>query len=448
MNHGRSRFRWLGILLLVVSLVAAACGGDDDDEGKGSDTTKAPGGATTKVDAPGVTDTEIRFASFGTNSNNPLGTCVLDCYDDGIKAYFAYRNSEGGVHGRKLVLSKELDDELGKNKDRALEIISANDVFGAFSATQIASGWADIAEAGIPLWTWSIHPEGQNKDNVWGYLGATCYDCTGRFVPWTIKHAKATKVASLGYGVSQNSKLCAQGLKNSLELYNDDIGASVVYLNDELPFGLANGVAPEVTAMKKAGVDFVSTCIDLNGAKTFAQEMARQGMGDVPIYHPNTYNQQFVKDAGDLFVGDYIGVAFRPFEGKNNEALANFKKWMDKEGAELTEIAMIGWLNAELAYEGIEAAGENFDRDKVVAATNKLTAWSGEGLINPVDWTRQHQPPTQDDIATHGPAKDCFVIVQVNEDSDLEVVGDPAKPWKCWPGDTREWSEPVETNFD
>ena len=29
---------------------------------------------------PGVTDDEIRFSAFGTNSNNPLGTCVLDCF--------------------------------------------------------------------------------------------------------------------------------------------------------------------------------------------------------------------------------------------------------------------------------------------------------------------------------------------------------------------------------
>ena len=445
-KHSRSGLRALSALLVVLALVAVACGSDDDEK-TGSD--KPSGGGAKITGVPGVTDTEIRFASFGTNSNNPLGTCVLDCYDDGIKAYFAYRNDEGGVHGRKLVLSKELDDELGKNKDRALEIVSANDVFGAFSATQIASGWADISKAGIPMWTWSIHPEGQNHDNIFGYLGATCYDCTGRFLPWTIKHAKATKVASLGYGVSQNSKLCAQGLKKSLELYGDDVGgASVVYLNDDLPFGLANGVAPEVTAMKRLGVDFVSTCIDLNGAKTFSQEMERQGMGDVPIFHPNTYNQAFVKAAGKLFVGDYIGVSFRPFEAKANDALANFKKYMDKEGAELTEIAMIGWLNAELAYEGIEAAGENFDRDKAVAATNKLTEWSADGLIDPVDWSRQHAPPTQEDLATHGPAKDCFVIVQVNESSELEVVGDAAKPWKCWPGDTRDWSEPVETNFE
>ncbi len=66
---------------------------------------------------------------MGTNSNNPLGTCVLDCFSDGIQAYFDFRNSTGGVWGRKLVLAKKVDDELSKNQEKALEVVSANDTF-------------------------------------------------------------------------------------------------------------------------------------------------------------------------------------------------------------------------------------------------------------------------------------------------------------------------------
>src|SRR3954469_10256908 len=163
MKTALSRSRGPLVLVLALAMVLAACGSSDK-----SSSTKEQ----SKVSAPGVTDSEIRFAAFGTNSNNPLGTCVLDCYVDGIKAYFAWRNSEGGVNGRKLVLSKSLDDELGKNQVRALEIVGANDVFGAFSATQVASGWKDIADAGIPLYTWSIHPESNGLEGVFGYAGA------------------------------------------------------------------------------------------------------------------------------------------------------------------------------------------------------------------------------------------------------------------------------------
>ena len=60
-----------------------------------------------------MTDDEISYAAVGTQTGNPLGTCILDCYVDGIKAYFAFRNSEGGIFGRDLVLGEVLDDELG-----------------------------------------------------------------------------------------------------------------------------------------------------------------------------------------------------------------------------------------------------------------------------------------------------------------------------------------------
>jgi ABC-type branched-subunit amino acid transport system substrate-binding protein len=449
-DRRRGALRVLGIFF-ALALLLGACGNSDDDEDDagGTTDTEQPEGASTSVDAPGVTDTEIRFAAFGTQANNPLGTCVLDCYAQGIEAYFAYRNSEGGVHGREMKLTTKLDDELGKNKERALEIVAADDVFAAFSATQVATGWGDIAEAGIPLYTWSIHKEGM-RPGIFGYTGAICFDCTSRTIPWLTQVAEVTKIASLGYGISENSKLCAQGVEKSLELYADDLEGSpeVVYLNDDLPFGLPNGVAPEVTAMKNAGVQFVSTCLDLNGNKTIAQEMARQGMGDVPIYHPNTYNQEFIADNADLFEGDYVTAGFRPFEADAGDSLLDeFQTWMEETGSDLSELAMYGWINAHTAYEGILAAGEDFSREKVIAATDAMEDFTAGGLVTAIDFGRQHDQPTQDDRVTHGFEKECVVVLQV-ADGELEVVGDAEAPWNCWSNESIDWSEPESTNWE
>jgi hypothetical protein len=120
LKHARSKGRALVVIGVALALLAAGCG-SDGKKSSSSDTTVKPNAASVKITGvPGVTDSEIKFAAFGTNSNNPLGTCVLDCYVDGVKAYFAWRNSEGGIYGRKLVLDKVLDDELGKNQQRAL----------------------------------------------------------------------------------------------------------------------------------------------------------------------------------------------------------------------------------------------------------------------------------------------------------------------------------------
>lgn len=453
LTQRRGLLRAAGVAFALLLLLAACGNSDDGDDDAGGSSEASggeqPAGASTSVDAPGVTDTEIRFAAFGTQANNPLGTCVLDCYVQGIEAYFAYRNSEGGVHGRELVLSTKLDDELGKNKERALEIIAADDTFAAFSATQVATGWGDVADAGIPLYTWSIHKEGQ-RPGIFGYTGAICFDCTSRTIPYLTQVAEVTKVASLGYGISENSKLCAQGVEKSLELYADDLEGSpeVVYLNDDLPFGLPNGMAPEVTAMKNAGVEFVSTCLDLNGVKTIAQEMQRQGMGDVPIYHPNTYNQEFIAEAGDLFEGDFVSAGFRPFEADAGDSLLDeFETWMEETGSELSELAMYGWINAHTAAEGILAAGEDFDRAKVIEATDAMEDFTAGGLVTAIDFGRQHKAPTQDDRVTNGFEKECVALLQV-KDGELEVLGDAAKPWNCWSNESIDWSEPEATNWE
>lgn len=455
----RSSRRAIAVLLLL-SLVLVACGNSGDDESDGT-TTTADGGETTTTGAdggdrdtfvpisgvPGVSDEEIAFAAIGTRANNPLGTCLLDCYLEGIKAYFAFRNDEGGIYGRQLVLAQELDDELGQNQVRALEVISGNEVFAAFQATLIASGWGDLDAAGIPTYAWGIHAtEAAGRTRIFPSTVIPCADCTGRAVPYAAKVAGATKVAAIGYGVSENSKVCTNGIADSIGLYTDDIGAEMAYVNDELEYGLANGIGPEVSAMKEAGVDFIATCIDLNGMKTLATELDRQGMQDVVLYHPNTYNQQFVAEADGLFEGDIVSVQFLAFEAEaEGTALEDFLTWMEEQGSEPSELAMVGWLNASLAFEGLLAAGPEFDRDKVTAATNAITDFDAGGLLEPVDWTKAHSTYTQAtrDVDT---GKECTVLVRV-EDGAFTTVAPAAEPWLCWEQATTDWSEPVPTSF-
>jgi hypothetical protein len=155
-----------------------------------------------------------------------------------------------------------------------------------------------------------------------------------------------------------------------------------------------------------------------------------------------------VKNAGQLFEGDYVGVAFRPFEAASGKSsLALFKKWIDETNGKVTEIAMRGWINAETAFKGLEDSGPNFDRAKVIDATNKLTAWTAGGLIPPLDYSRQHEASTQDDPTTHGAKYECTAILQV-KNGVFQVVGDKAKPFTCWSNASRDWAPPESMNFD
>jgi hypothetical protein len=442
-------------LVCALALLAGACGNAKD--GGSSPTTRSTQ-TTTASDAektrdehvslsgvPGVTDKEIRYAVIGTKANNPLGTCILDCYLDGIKAYFAYRNSEGGIYGRKLVINDIRDDQVSQNQVESLAVISNNESFGDFQATLLASGWEAIDKAGIPTYVWGIDAVGfANRPHIFPSLVNRCPTCYRQDVAYAAMKAGKKRAASLGYSVNDASKTCANSTGEGIKAFSKDTGVDLAYTNDHLAYGLPNGIGPEVTAMKKAKVDFITTCIDLNGMKTLAQELHRQGQDDVVLFHPNTYNQQFISEAGDLFEGDYVSALFRPFEADPaGTAVTDFQKWMKKQGSDQTELAMVGWINATLAYDGLLAAGPEFDREKVTSATAGLTAWTGGGLVAPIDWSTAHTPFTQDDPDPKQAL--CSGLMRV-KDHKLTTVGPTDKPFLCWPH-IGVWSSPTFKTF-
>ena len=447
-------------LVAVLALGAAACSNSSNDaktsstSGSSASTSASSSSSgdaqrnthETITGVPGVTDTTITYDVIGSKANNPLGTCILDCYAAGVKAYFAFRNSEGGVYGRQLTVGNVTDDEVTSNQPRALDLISANSAFGDFNATLFASGWGDLAGAGVPTYVWAINPEANNHPEIFGNAPATCYTCTGRGVPYIASLAHATKAASLGYGVTENSKQCADATAASFKKYEADTHVAMAYENNNLDFGLANGIAPQVTEMKNAGVDFISTCFDLNGMKTLAQELQKQGMDNVVLYHPNTYDQKFVKDNASLFEGDYVRVGFTPFEAAGSAGLTNFLKWMQSTGAEPTELAMDGWINADEAFTGLLKAGPQFDRKKVIDGLNTVTAYTADGLLQPIDWTRQHVPPTPGDLS-HDYKQECVAAVKIVS-GVFQTVAPKDKPWECWDNSNDNWGTPTPTSFN
>jgi len=436
-------------------VIAIGCGNSEGSSS--SSTTAAPtdsgsGGDATRDEfvarpgAPGVTDDEISYTVIGTKTGNPLGTCILDCYVDGVEAYFAYRNSEGGIYGRELVIGEILDDELVQNQQKALDVISGEDAFGVFSATLLPAGWGDLDAAGIPNYSWGIHAaDSANRVHNFPSLAVRCPDCARPTVPYIAAQSGATKAASIGYGVSENSKVCTASVADAFELHEEQSGVEIVYTNSDLQYGLPNGIGPQVSAMKAEGVDFISTCIDLNGMKTLAQELERQGMEDVVLYHPNSYDQTFIEESGDLFEGDVVSVQFRPFEASaEGNALAEFEEWMEQQDSNLSELAMVGWINASLAYEGLLAAGPEFDRENVTAATNAIEDWTADGLLTPLDWTVAHEPYTADNPQTE---LECAALVRI-ESGKFVPFTSATEPWFCWDEESKETFEPTPTDFE
>jgi hypothetical protein len=451
-RRGRGRFSRLVAVLMVVGLLAAACGSDDDDDesGGGTTTTEATSTPVAISGVPGVTDDEIRFAAVGTNSNNPLGTCYLDCFLDGVDAYFAWRNSEGGLYGRKLVVSQKIDDEFSKNQQKAIEVIAANDTFAVFNAAIVSGGYAEYVKANWPVFTFLAEHSSGAHDNIFGSYAISCFDCPRLDYAYAAKATGATKIAALGYGVSESSKTCADQIESSFVKYNDVSGASVVYKNNDLPFGFPNGVGPEVSAMKRAGVELIFACLETNGMKTIAQELHRQGMADVPLVHYAGVDEDFFAQNAEIFEGNIIGTHLRPFVATpHTEGQKQFLKWMGQAGIdEIKEISIHGWIAADLAYQGLKAAGAPFDRQKVIDATNSLDEYTADGLLGLRNIGLQHEAAGATEPGPQGERPFCFSYLRFTKGAfELMEPATKAKPYVCWSGDSYDWVEPEAMTF-
>ena len=395
---------------------------------------------------PGVTDGEIRVAVIGTEKNNVLGNCILPCFATGIQAYFDYVNDAGGVYGRKLVIGELLDDELGFNQQRSLEVIDRGNSLAAFQATLLPLGWGPLNDAGIPTFTWNIHgADSVNRNAIFGSFVIGCAGCTQRGLPWLASQAGASRVGVLGYGTSETSKVNTEASAESIRLYGADVGGlEVVYVNDNLAFGLPNGMGPEVTQMIEAGVDFIATSMDINGMLTLAKELERQGVRDqITMLHPNSYDTGFVAEAGGLFDGDYVLVLFVPFEYDSNSQLRHaYDQWVPAHGGPVAEQTMVGWVDADMFVTGLLEAGPEFSRQAVIDSLNQIT-YGADGLINPIDWSRQHTAVVPG-VYDHAYRLECASYVRIEQG---EFVAFQPEPWMCWPGNTEAWSEPTPTDF-
>jgi ABC-type branched-subunit amino acid transport system substrate-binding protein len=458
------------IAVCLVSAVAlAACGNAGSSNSKGPVVTTVPGGPTITEasgaelqqnlpnSSQGVTNDAINVAAI-TSKTNILGGHYHE-YVDGIQDYFDYINSQNGIYGRKLKITSDRDDNFLQNEQTVKTSLAQDKAFATFIASPVFSGAPDIAAAtSMPTFLWNINPEMAGHPNIFGTIGAICNNCLDMGTPAFLKQEGYSKIGVLAYGVTASSKDCANAVKNSLKKYPT---AQVVYFNNSLAFAQPD-LSAQVSDMKKAGVQYIYTCIDTSEALILGKELKRQGLNAVQQL-PNAYDQQFVQQNAQYLEGDYIIPQFLPPEKDANlPELQLFKQWSTKSGKTVRELTYEGWIAANMFVHALKLAGPNFTQQKVIDSLNQDTNFSANGMIVPIDWTKQHEDPRCDNSApspeqhcpglptgAHNPKWDgkwnCQTILRVKSGTLVPVLDQPGKPWVCLPGDPNAATIPAAT---
>jgi ABC-type branched-subunit amino acid transport system substrate-binding protein len=286
-------------------------------------------------------------------------------------------------------------------------------------ATLLFTGAQTLADSGTPTFGWNINTEWAGHPNMFGEKGSyICTDCGYPLQPWLAQTNGLKNVGLLAYGVPQSAE-CADGVKKSFDTWPS---AKIVFSDNSVPFGTTD-LSSQVSKMKDANVDFIITCMDINGSTTLAQEQQKQGLKAIQ-YLPNGYSPDLVQKYGDVLEGSYVGIGFVPFETQDPpQGTKDYLNWIGKvDGGKPNEISMAGWLDAELLYEGLKGAGPEFTQQKVIDAINQMTAWNANGANSPVNWTVAHTGDTN---------VGCTALVKIQGGKFVPQFGQPGKPFVC-----------------
>ena len=426
----------LGVAV-VLALAAVACS-NAKDTGSSTTTEKSNGGSGQTngkfpaVNQPGVTADAINVGGVASVTN-PLGGNYGYSFL-GTQAYFDMINVEGGIYGRKLILAEQRDDKLANNKAEVDALISDQNIFAVLPVAVLLFTRRRRAGAGE-------HPdlrlEHQPRVVRHGRGPEGQHVRPGRLLPRLHRPDLLARVAGPA-AARQEASACSPtpcrsrptaptGVKNSFEKYGKSAGAKIVFTDKSLSFG-ATDLCVQVSKMKEAGVDLVTTCMDTQRRRHAGQgdEEAGARRHAVPARTATTTSSS--KQFGDLFEGSVVRTDFTQWqlpEDQQPQGLKDFLKWMDKSGKDSsTRTRWRAGSTPTSSSQGLKAAGPDFNRQKVIDAINKMTDYTPTACCNGVDWTKQH-------TAEQGPERGLRVRSTIKDGKFDPNFSKPGKPFHC-----------------
>ncbi|MBV9283904.1 MAG: ABC transporter substrate-binding protein [Acidimicrobiia bacterium] len=396
-------------LACAMAIGGVACGNASSGNGGGGSGQTA-----------GVSATEIDVGGMAAITG-PLGDQYAPIFD-GVQAYFDMVNEQGGVNGRKIKLTAKLDDATDPTRDasQARALVEQHHVFAVIPvAAPVFAGGKYLGDHNIPTFGWHINPEWSPGPSMFGQDGSFIdFTGVGTFYGYLAHQIGAKKVAIFAYNVSQ-SRDCATGAEKSFRQY----GFDVAFNDSSLAFGTTS-LDADVQRVKDAGVDFVTTCMDVTGNTLLSKTLRRAGLTKVRQFWPTGYDAQALAQFPDLYEGVYFRSGFVPFEeASQSPGMTQFINEMRKRkpNTKLSDVVVAGWINADMFVTGLRAAGRDLTRKKLIDAINSLTDYTANQLEGPVNWQVQH---------TGNNATDCDAYLQVQHGQFTPIY---KQPFVCYP---------------
>ena len=408
----------MAVLPAAVALLASCANAPDQ-------ATVAPGAA------PGLTSTQVTVGALATMSG-PIAADFAPIVS-GVRAYLAWTNAHGGVAGRQIVLAHVADDGGSPSADavQARTLVQQDHVFAVVGvATAFFTGATYLARTRTPTFGYALQNEWSGPDNLFAAYGSAIdFSTLGPQIAYLARRVHSRSLALMAYGVPQSAGVCAAA-KPALQR----LGLTVGYEDLSVPYG--GDVSSDVLRMKQSGVDLVVSCMDVTGNVQLSRTMGQNGMTGEAQLWLDGYNSSTLASYAPLMRNTYFVVQHVPFEAASempgvfpglDDYLAAMRRYAPRDVR--SEVAMEGWLSAATFVAGLRAAGPHPTQGSVVAAVNRLAAFTGGGLMTPVNWRVAHTTVTP-------PSCESFVRTSTSSSGRPEfrvAFANGAAIWICFP---------------
>jgi branched-chain amino acid transport system substrate-binding protein len=362
-------------------------------------------------------------------------------FEDSAKACQARvgaQNAKGGVNGRKIDL-QTVDDTTnpGTNLSGAKDLVQNRGVFAVVNNSPVAFASQRFLQ-------------GANVGYIGGGFDGNYYSQKGNeniidaggngspppegiiFTNGTdvAKKLGATKIGSVGYGISPSSTGVA---KDTQKYAAKASGLKPVYLNTAVDFGTTD-VGPIVLGIKNSGADAVYLPLDGNTNLAIAQGLQQNGVNMKAVLMASGYGQAMLDSpiTKTLNSADVVSQIYKPAELTSDPAVKQFRADLKKYGG-ITGVpdygAYTGYISCDLAITGLQQAGKNPTTKSFTDGIRNLGAYKAADLTC---------TPLQMGLDTFGktPTKSCqyfvtfkngkFVVMNGGKPIFGKLVGDPA----------------------
>jgi ABC-type branched-subunit amino acid transport system substrate-binding protein len=364
----------------------------------------------------GVTPTEIKVGNVSQITGLVPGFAQTSV--NGVKAYFNMVNNAGGVCGRKLTLLTADDrfqsatnrSETEKMAGQAIALVGNLSVVDDGGAPIIdAKGIADVSLG-------TTAPRVAAKNN----FSPNPIDPTpdagnglGKILEYFKSTAGISKPAIFYQDVATGANTA-----NSYKKDFERAGIPVIATYPVAP--TATNFNTQANDMKQKGVDFIITVAEVNAMANLAKAFQSVGyFPKVPFYGAQVYGKKFLQLAGPAAEGTKVGLIFAiPEEAATNPAIAALATWYGRTapGADLDFFSILSWVAADLFVNALKAAGPDPTQAKIIAELQKVTAYTGNGLVGTINPAQKKAPA-------------CFHVIEVQGGKWVKTF--PGQGFQC-----------------